>query len=163
MMLSTVSSKDFGVEGGDGRVWARVSCGQINDKTQSTMPARRRCLVFILFLKGRQSVFAPFVFSSRLCVKFRDARAFHAKAQRNSKGAKRSRGALRSRPTSCTAHTTSSRISSRQRAFQSWRCQLYQPCLLQWQRLPPPVLPASCPPPTGGLLSLKDYGRFPSP
>ncbi len=87
-MLSTVSSKGFGADGGAGRVCARFSCGKINDKMQSTMPARRRFLVFILFLKGRQLVFAPFVFSSRLCVKFRVRRPFHAKAQRKTKGAK---------------------------------------------------------------------------
>ena len=49
MMLSTVSWKGFGVAGA-GRVWAMFSCGRINDKTQSTMPARRRCLVFMLVI-----------------------------------------------------------------------------------------------------------------
>src|SRR5258706_13094593 len=48
-MLSTVSWKGFG-GGGASCICAGISCGKINDKTQSTRPALRRCLAFMLVI-----------------------------------------------------------------------------------------------------------------
>jgi hypothetical protein len=64
MMLSIVSWKGLG-GGGAGRVCAGISCGKINDKTQNTMPARRRFFVFIVVsreaehLSAFRFLFAP--------------------------------------------------------------------------------------------------------
>ena len=159
MMLSTVSWKDFGVDG-PGCVWAMFNCGRINDKTQSTMPARRRCLVFILSegkavsLSASRLLFAPLrEISSRKNVS--------RKGARNSRKARREAGRAEVASGMLYSYATSRRSSSRPRAFRSWRCRLCQPCLSQSRRRRRPALPASCLLPTGGLLSPKDYGTFP--
>src|SRR5258708_6400601 len=91
MMLSTVSWKDLAA--GAGRVCAGTSCGKINDKTQSTMPARRRFLVFILVSREAAAHLCAF---ARLRETREMGKAFHAKTQRISEGAKKTQNLLTS-------------------------------------------------------------------
>src|SRR5258708_25789611 len=147
MMLSTVSWKDLGA--GAGRVRAGISWGKINDKTQSTMPARRRFLVFILVSReaaARLCAFAPLRETREWEKHFTQRRKGYRKAQRKPK-IYGQRGESRAALVSNT--TTSYRSSSRPRAFQTRRCRLYQTFLWRWRRQQLRGLPVSSRPPTG--------------